>query len=157
MIRNTLEHMYNITPEMTAASKPLTMDAYLTFFIIPLLAASFIAKDEDTNVEGGWESMVREDTDRHPSMKVDKFLEVVRTSNSVRCNKHAMVAPTSSEGNNKENDDPLVSRITHIERCTKYMCCFVRLKNLGQNLRKSLTSQNPRSRRVRHGAHQIRL
>ena len=52
--------MYDFTPKTTNASKPLTLDAYYTFVLVPYIAASLIAKDKDTDFEGGWEIMQRE-------------------------------------------------------------------------------------------------
>jgi hypothetical protein len=37
--------------------EPLTLDAYITFFLVPFIAASLIGEDKNTDMEGGWESM----------------------------------------------------------------------------------------------------
>jgi hypothetical protein len=57
VIKNTLAAMYDYSDETTTASKPLTLEAYTTFVLIPYIAAMLIAEDLHTDVEGGWEAM----------------------------------------------------------------------------------------------------
>jgi len=57
VIKNTLVAMYNYSNETTTASKPLTLEAYTTFVLIPYIVAMLIAEDLHTDVEGGWEAM----------------------------------------------------------------------------------------------------
>lgn len=49
--------MYNFQIVTTSGSKPLTLETYATFFLIPYIASHLIAIDKDTDVEGGWEIM----------------------------------------------------------------------------------------------------
>ena len=49
--------MYNYSDATTAASKPLTLEAYTTFVLIPYIASMLITEDLHTDIEGGWEAM----------------------------------------------------------------------------------------------------
>ena len=79
--------MYDFTPKTTNASKPLTLDAYYTFVLVPYIAASLIAKDKDTDFEGGWEIMQREGNHGDDENKLrddDPDLDAVFATNAKR-------------------------------------------------------------------------
>ncbi|KZP04866.1 hypothetical protein FIBSPDRAFT_903953 [Athelia psychrophila] len=44
---------------ISPASNPLTLDAYITYFLAPHIISTLIAEDKDENLEGGWEAMQR--------------------------------------------------------------------------------------------------
>jgi hypothetical protein len=51
--------MYDYGPVMTPASKPLTLESYTTYVLIPYIAAWLIGEDIGTDIDGGWEEMQR--------------------------------------------------------------------------------------------------
>jgi hypothetical protein len=51
--------MYDYEPVMTPASKPLTLESYTTYVLIPYITAWLIGEDIGTDVDGGWEGMQR--------------------------------------------------------------------------------------------------
>jgi hypothetical protein len=112
--------MYNFTPKTTNASKPLTLDGCYTFVLVPYIAASLIAKDKDTNFEGGWEIMQQEGNHGDD----DPDLDAVFATNVKRCKlmvtgggenqkdkgakgKSKRARPTNPNAN-KENTKPVV-------------------------------------------------
>jgi len=61
-----------------AASNPLTLDAYIDFFLIPYIAAWLIGEDKGTDIEGGWEIMQRDGDhgdDENPMVDDDPSLK----------------------------------------------------------------------------------
>jgi len=49
--------MYDYSDATTAASKPLMLEAYTTFVLIPYITSMLIVEDLHTDIEGGWEAM----------------------------------------------------------------------------------------------------
>lgn len=45
--------------QISPASNPLTLDAYITYFLAPHIISTLIAEDKGENLEGGWEAMQR--------------------------------------------------------------------------------------------------
>ena len=88
VIKNTLMGMYGFFSPWTtiiSASRPLTLDAYMTFLLVPFIATSLIGEDTNTNVEGGWERMQLEGDqgdDENPMVDDDPALEAVFAANA---------------------------------------------------------------------------
>jgi hypothetical protein len=83
--------MYNFYSPWTSttASKPLTLDAYITFFLVPFIAATVIGEDKNMDVEGGWETMQLEGDqgeDENSLRDDDPALDAVFASNAKRRN-----------------------------------------------------------------------
>ncbi|KZP17177.1 hypothetical protein FIBSPDRAFT_894438 [Athelia psychrophila] len=59
VIKNTLMRMYSLISlsQISPASDPLTLDAYITYFVAPHIISTLVAEDKDENLEGGWEAM----------------------------------------------------------------------------------------------------
>jgi len=106
---------------ITSASRPLTLDAYTTFFVVPFIAASLIGEDANADIEGGWEAMQREGDqgdDENSMLDDDPALDAVFAMNAKRCNL-ALADADKNNGNkkqprrggkgNKENKKPSVS------------------------------------------------
>ena len=124
VIKNTLMGMYGFFSPwttITSASRPLTLDAYTTFFLVPFIAASLIGEDSNTDIEGGWEAMQWEGDqgdDENPMLDDDSALDAVFAANAKRRNL-ALAGVDKNEGNkrqvrrdgrgNKENKKPSVS------------------------------------------------
>ena len=116
--------MYNIFSPwttITSASRPLTLDAYTTFFIVLFIAASLIGEDANTGIEGGWEAMQREGDqgdDENSMLDDDPALDAVFAANARRFNL-ALADVDKNNGNKKqprrggkgekENKNPSVS------------------------------------------------
>ena len=80
--------MYDFTPKTTNASKTLTLDAFYTFVLVPYIVAWLIAKDKDTDFEGGWEIMQQEGNHGDDENKLwddNPGLDAVFATNAKRC------------------------------------------------------------------------
>jgi hypothetical protein len=85
------------------ASDPLTLDAYIDFFLIPYIAAWLIGEDKDTDLEGGWEIMQKDGDhgeDENPIIDDDPVLEDVFIANVKRSK--AMAEVDRSNGQHKQ-------------------------------------------------------
>jgi hypothetical protein len=90
-----------------SASRPLTLDAYMTFLLVPFIAASLIGEDMNTNVEGGWERMQLEGDqgdDENPMVDDDPALEAVFAANAKRRNL------ASADGDEKKGEKKQLGR-----------------------------------------------
>jgi hypothetical protein len=80
--------MYDLlAPVKIPASDPLTLDVYTDFVLIPYIAASLIAEDRETDIDGAWEIMQREGDhgdDENPSRDDDPILDAVYAANARR-------------------------------------------------------------------------
>jgi len=96
--------MYDYEPVMTPASKPLTLESYTTYVLIPYIAAWLIGEDIGTDVDGGWEEMqrgnARETIDASNESDID--LDAVNEEDR----KAIAITPKGKKG--KENKKPTV-------------------------------------------------
>jgi hypothetical protein len=101
----------------TSASQPLTLDAYITFFLVPFIVASLIGQDKNTDMEGGWEMMQLEGDqgeDENSMLDDDPVLDAVFAANAKRRNSNlAAVSDKKRVARgvkaDKENTEPAVS------------------------------------------------
>lgn len=78
----SLESLSQISP----ASNPLTLDAYITYFLAPHIIATFVAEDMNEDLEGGWEAMQRANGNRRAFNKLlddDPELEDIFQQNAI--------------------------------------------------------------------------
>jgi len=59
VIENTLMVLFGTWDFRTDCTLPLTFRTYTQYFLIPHIASCLIAEDKDTDMEGGWEIMLR--------------------------------------------------------------------------------------------------
>jgi hypothetical protein len=106
-----------------AASDPLTLDAYIDFFLIPYIAAWMIREDKGTDIEGDWEIMQRDrdhGDDENLMVDDDPVLEDIFIAN-VKWSK-AMAGVDGTNGRcklkvtpaNKENVKPKVRELLFV-------------------------------------------
>jgi len=106
IIRNTLKSMYDYRPVMTPASKPLTLESYTTYVLIPYIAASLIGEDIGTDVDGGWEEM--QCGNAHETIAASNDSESGTDLDTVNEEDHKAVAITRKGKKGKENRKPTV-------------------------------------------------
>ena len=119
VIRNTLTAMYDYTPKSTSASRPLTLDAYTTFVLIPHIAALFIGEDLSTDVDGGWEAMqlgVERGKKENAMRDPDPILDAVFAANEQRANIFNRNSPKTKNDKKKgkENVVPAVRSLLFV-------------------------------------------
>jgi len=105
----------------TSASWPLTLDAYITFFLVPFIAVSLIGEDKNTDMEGGWETMQLEGDqgeDENSMLDVDLVLDAVFAANAKQRNLNLAAVDDKKAKKkqvargvkaDKENTEPAVS------------------------------------------------
>jgi hypothetical protein len=98
--------MYDYEPVMTPASKPLTLESYTTYVLVPYIAAWLIGEDIGADVDGGWEEMqrgnARETIDASNKSKSDIDLDAVNEED------HKAIVINQKAKKGKENKRPTV-------------------------------------------------
>jgi hypothetical protein len=111
--------MYDYSNATITASKPLTLEAYTTFVLIPHIAALLIAEDLHTDVEGGWEAMqlgIERGKKENGLQNSDPTLDSVFTANEERrlkcLNSGQKTKGAGPAKKGKENISPVVCPYT---------------------------------------------
>jgi hypothetical protein len=103
---HSLKSMYDYESVMTPASKPLTLESYTTYVLVPYIAAWLIGEDIGADVDGGWEQMQRgnacETIDASNKSKSDIDLDAVNEED------HKAMVITQKAKKGKENKKPTV-------------------------------------------------
>jgi hypothetical protein len=94
--------MYDYEPVMTPASKPLTLESYTTYVLVPYIAAWLIGEDIGTDVDGGWEEMQRGNTRETIDASNDSESDAVNEED------HKAIVITQKGKKGKENKKPTV-------------------------------------------------
>jgi len=94
--------MYDYEPVMTPASKPLTLESYTTYVLVPYIAAWLIGEDIGTDVDGGWEEMQRGNTRETIDASNDSESDAVNEED------HKAIVITQKGKKGKENQKPNV-------------------------------------------------
>jgi RTC4-like domain len=118
-IRNTLTEMYDYTPKLTSALRPLTLDVYATFVLIPHIATLLIREDLSTDMDGGWEAMqlgVERGKKENTMQDPNPILNAVFAVNEKCCNifNRNSLKTKNNKKKGKENVVPLVCSLLFV-------------------------------------------
>lgn len=94
--------MYDLTVDFIPASKPLSLEVYTTYVVIPFIVATLVADDIDEgHFSAGWDQIQKDGEGHQPLVNNDSALRAVIKSNAQRRDAQLSV--------DKENIDPNVS------------------------------------------------
>jgi hypothetical protein len=120
IIESTLMSLFGLTNFRTQCTLPLSFCTYTQYFLVPHLASQLIAKDKNTDGEGGWEIMLRSAKvgDTLQSLTDQEgLLEDIFTANVNRCKGRCIldVAPELAERDQDHvNEEVLVSAPSYL-------------------------------------------